>query len=290
MALCADDLQTTGCPRLIVQLDISTTAGHIRRDRDGIMHTGIGNDLRFHFMELGIQDIVLNTRSLEHLREKFGYLDRDRADQDWLSFGVSLFDRFNDRLVLFSLGLVDRVVIVHADDRNIGRDLNNVHPVDLTELLFLRERGTGHAGFLLVFVKQVLECDRRQRLGFTSDLDMFLRLNRLMQTVRITAAGHNTSGELVDDHDFVFRRHDIILITMHQIVCTQRQNDVVLDLQVFRVSKVVDMEELLHPAYTFFGQVDLFLLLIDDKVTGLHDIFAHDRIHLGELAARLAPL
>ena len=290
MALCADDLQTAGCPRLIVQLDIGTTTGHIRRDRNGIVYTGIGNDLRFHFMELSVQDIVLNARSLEHLREKLGYLDRDRADQNRLSLGVSLFDCFNNRLVLFSLGLVDRIFIVHTDDRNIGRDLNNIHSVDLAEFLFLRERGTGHTGFLLVFVKQILECDRRQRLGFTSDLDMLLRLNGLMQTVRITAAGHNTSGELVDDHDFIFRRHNIILITMHQIVCAQRQNDVVLDLQIFRISEVVDMEELLHPAYTFLGQVDLFLFLIDDKVTGLHDIFAHDRIHLSELAARLAPL
>ena len=290
MALCADNLEASGIPRIIVQLDIGTTAGHVRRNSDGAVHAGIGNDLRFHLMELGIQDVVLNTRSLEHLREKLRHFDRDRADQNRLSLGVSLFDRINHCLILFSLGLIDRVIIVHADDRDIRRNLDNVHPVDLTELFLLRERGTGHTGFLIIFVEQVLERDRRQRLGFASDLDMLLRLDRLMQAVRITPARHNTSGELVDNHDFVFRRHDIILITVHQIVRAQCQDDIVLDLQILRISEIVDMEELFHPTDTFLGQVNLFLLLIDDKVAGLLDILAHDRVHLGEFTARLAPL
>ena len=49
------------------------------------------------------------------------------------------------------------------------------------------------------------------------------------------------------------------------------------------------MEELLYFLHTVFGQVDCLFLLINDKVSRLLDVFPHDGVHLGELAAGLAP-
>ena len=70
----------------------------------------------------------------------------------------------------------------------------------------------------------------------------------------------------------------------------QRQDDIVLDLQVLRIGKVLDMEELLDLLHTVLCQVHRLFLLIHDKIAGLFNVLAHDGVHLGELAARLAPL
>ena len=76
----------------------------------------------------------------------------------------------------------------------------------------------------------------------------------------------------------------------HQIMGAQRKDNIVLDLQVLRVSQVLNMEELLHLFDTVFCKVDRFFLLIYNEISGLLDVLAHDGVHLGELAARLASL
>ena len=43
---------------------------------------------------------------------------------------------------------------------------------------------------------------------------------------------------------------------------TQRKNNVMLDLQILCICKVVDLEELLDLLYTLCSQVDDFILLI----------------------------
>ena len=98
-----------------------------------------------------------------------------------------------DGMVLFLLGLEDGVVIILPDDRDICRDGNDVHSVDVTELLLFRKGCTGHAGLLFVFVEEILEGDCGKRLAFLLDLDVFLRFNRLMQAVGIAASRHELS-------------------------------------------------------------------------------------------------
>ena len=106
----------------------------------------------------------------------------------------------------------------------------------------------------------------------------------LMKSVRITASRHDTSGKFINDQDLIIFYY-IILVTEHQIMCTQCQNDVVLDLQVLRVSKVLNMEELLNLLHTLFGQVDILFFFIDNEVSGLFDLFSHNGIHLREFPA-----
>ena len=66
-----------------------------------------------------------------------------------------------------------------------------------------------------------------------------------MKSVRITASRHDTSGKFINDQDLIIFYY-IILVTEHQIMCTQCQNDVVLDLQVLGISEVINVEESLN--------------------------------------------
>ena len=71
---------------------------------------------------------------------------------------------------------------------------------------------------------------------------------------------------------------------------TERQDDIMLYLQILGIRKVLDMEEILHLLHACLSQVDDLVLLIDDKVSRLLLHHSHDGIHLGKLLHILAPV
>ena len=69
---------------------------------------------------------------------------------------MTLFDLFDDGVILALFVFEDQVLVIHTDDGLVGGDLHYVQLVDLTELGFLGEGGAGHAGELRVDAEQVL--------------------------------------------------------------------------------------------------------------------------------------
>ena len=179
----------------------------------------------------------------------------------------------------FFLCHVNRVFQIHTGYRFIGWNFNNVHTVNIPEFLFFGKRGTGHTGFFVIFVKEVLEGNRRQCLTLSPYLHMLFRLNGLVQTVGITSSRHNTSGKLIDNENLVILYY-IILVTEHQIMSTKSQNHIVLDFQVFRVCQVFNVKKLLNLFHTLFGEVYNLVLFIDNKVSGLDNLLTHNSGHL----------
>ena len=202
---------------------------------------------------------------------------------------MGLHDLVDDCFVFFFLSLVYRVLIVFTDHRTVGGDLHNVHSINLTEFLFFRQCGTGHTGFFRIFIKEILERNRCQGLALSFYLHMLFCFDRLVQTVGITSAGHQTAGKFIHDDDFIFLNH-IILIPEHQIVGPQRQDHIVLDLDIFRIRQVFNLEEFLYSAHAFRSQVHLLIFFIYNKITGLLDVLSHNGIHLGEFFALLTAL
>ena len=289
MSLRADDLKSAGSFRFFVELDIRTTARHIRRDRDSAVLTGLGDDLSFHLVELGVQYIVLDPLSAKHLGDILGDLDRDRADEDRLALFMRFLNSLNDRLILLFLGLVDRVLMVHTDHRLICGDLNNVHTVDLAEFALFGEGSTGHAALLVEFIEEVLECDRSERLALFFDLYVFLCFDRLVQSVAVASSRHYAACKLIYDQNLVVL-YDIVVIPVHQVVRSQSENDAVLDLEVLRIREVGNVEEFLNLGDALCRQIYHLILLIDDKVSGLLSLDAHDRVDLGQILHIFAAL
>ena len=102
-----------------------------------------------------------------------------------------------------------------------------------------------------------------------------------MESVGITAAGHNTACKFIYDQDLVIL-YNIILIPEHQVVGTQSQDNVMLNLQVLRICQVFNMEVLLHLLDALFCQVDHFILFIHNEIACLLNLLAHDGVDLGE--------
>ena len=189
----------------------------------------------------------------------------------------------------FLFRLIYGVVIVLSDDRLVGRYDDNVHSVDIPEFLFLGLGRTGHAGFLIEFVEEVLEGNGGKRTALPFDLHVFLRLYGLMETVGITASRHYTSGKLVYDHHLTILYY-IILIPVHRIVGAKGQDDAVLYLKVFRIGKVIYMEELLDLLYAFLRKRYVFLFFIVYIVAGLLDLLSKYGVDLGKFRRSLSPL
>ena len=145
----------------------------------------------------------------------------------------------------FLLGLVNGIILINTDNRTVRRNHNNVHLVDITELLLLCLSRTGHAGLLIKFIEEVLEGNGSQSAALSLNLHMLLGLDSLVKAVRVTASRHDTSRKLVDNQNLVVLYH-VILVAEHQIVCPQSHDHVVLDLQVLRICQVLDIKVLLY--------------------------------------------
>ncbi len=181
--------------------DVGAAAGHVGGDGDLAELSGLGDDLGFALVELGVEHDVLDALALEDVREQLGFFDRGGADEDWLLRFVEFLDFVGDGEVFFFRGAEDDVGVLEAAHRLVGGDDDDVELVDLVELGGLGLGGSGHAGELLVEAEVVLEGDGGEGLIFLADVDAFFCLDGLVEAIGPAAAGHEAAGELVDDDD-----------------------------------------------------------------------------------------
>ena len=200
--------------------------------------------------------------------------------------------RFDDcicyRIDLFSLCLINQIFMVHTAYRFVRRNFDNIHSINITKFLFFGQRRTSHTGFFLIFIKKILESNRCQRLTFAFYLHAFLRFNCLMKTVRITASRHDTSGKFINDQHLIIFDH-IIMISVHQVMSPESQNNIMLDFQILRIGQIINMEELFDLLHAIFSQRYIFLFFIDNIISGFDNLFTHNGRHLRHLTAGLAP-
>ena len=171
---------------------------------------------------------------LQHSRQKLGFLDGGRTDQNRLFAVIGVGDGLNDGDVFFLRRAIDLIVVVDAGDGDVGGDLHHLKPVDRAELFRLGHRGAGHAAKLVIEPEIVLEGDGGERDVFGLDLRALFRLKRLMQTVGEAPTVHHAAGEFVDqNHLGLF--DDIILVPSVELVRAQRLIDVVDERDVLGV-------------------------------------------------------
>src|SRR5690606_4841596 len=128
--------------------DVGTTTGHVGGDGHGAGATGLGDDLRFLLMVLGVQYLVGDSFLLQQVGDHLGGLDRgDTHQHRTATFHAALEVRHDGRGLLLD-GQVDQVVVVLADHRLVDGNHHHVQAVDLTEFEGLSIGGACHAGQL----------------------------------------------------------------------------------------------------------------------------------------------
>ncbi|MDT7659487.1 MAG: preprotein translocase subunit SecA [Pseudonocardiales bacterium] len=147
------------------------------------------------------------------------------------------------------------VGLVGADHRAVGGDRHHAQLVDLVQLGRLGLRGAGHPGQLAVEPEVVLQRDRGQGLVLLLDLDAFLGLDRLVQTLVVPASVQHPAGVLVDDQHLAVG-DDVVLVALEQLLGLQRVVQVADQRGVDRLVQVVD--------------ADLVLDLLDGRLVDRH--------------------
>ena len=231
VTLAPENVQTAEIENALAENDVGSATGHVRRDGDRPLLTRRGDDFRFAFVVLRVQNVVGNSAALEHPGEHLRVLDRDRSDEDRSLGVVDFLDPVDDRLPLLLLGAVDDVRLADALHRLVGRNRDDTETVDRLELLFLGLRGSGHTGDLRIQTEEVLERDRRESLTLFLDLQALFGLDRLVEPVRPAAPFHQSTGELVDD-DNVTLFDDVVIFGPIDVVRTESLLDVVRPLHV----------------------------------------------------------
>ena len=214
MALGTEDEESSEFGDALTKFNVGTTASHVRRDGDGSAHTGPRDDLGFLHVELGIQHGVGNVFALEHAAQDFGGLDAGGTDKDRLAPAMGGLDLLDGGSHLLAACLVDTIILVETGDGTVRRDDGDVESVDVVKFVRLGFGCSGHAAELLVEAEVVLDGDRGHRLGLAIDLDPFLRLDSLMESVAPAATSHLAASEGVDDDDLVLFDNvfDILLV------------------------------------------------------------------------------
>ena len=221
--------------------------------------TGLGHDLGFLLVILGVEHLVAHAAQLDEVGEHLAGLHVHGAHQNGLAGLVALDDFLHHGIELAALGLVDHVVEVLADHGLVGGDLHHVQVVDALELLLLGLGGAGHAADLFIHAEVVLEGDGGQRLALALHLHMLLGLDGLMQAVGVAAAHHQTAGELVHDDDLAVLHH-VVHIALHDGMSLERGQDMMVKLGVVQIGDVFHVEGTLRLGDALLGEGDgLFL-------------------------------
>ena len=106
-----------------------------------------------------------------------------------------------------------------------------------------------------------------------------------MQSVRIAAANHETTRELVDNDDLIVA-HDVVAVALHQSFGAQSCREAVRKLQILRRIEVLDADDALHLEDGFIGRRDGLLLLVELVVLALLELgdgACHDGVHVRRL-------
>ena len=285
MALRAEDVEAAELLHAIAELDVRAASRHVRRDRHGAPLTCVLDDLRFLLVVFGIQDVVLDAVLLQDGAELFRLRNGRRADEDRLSRLVNLFDRLSNGTVFRTLRFVDGVRFVDALHGTVRRHDDDGQLVDLEKLVLFGLCRARHAAELVVHAEVVLEGNRRERLALALNLHAFLRLDRLMQSVRIAAANHETTRELIDNDDLIVA-HDVVAVALHQSLGAQSCREAVRKLQILRRVEVLDADDALNLQDGFIGRRNGLLLLVELVVLALLELSdgaCHDSVHVRRL-------
>ena len=211
-------------------------------------------------MLLRVQHVVADPPPLEHPRQRLGDLDVRRSDEHRNLHPVAPLDLLHETVVFLAFRLEDQVVQVVPDDGTVCGDDKDVEPVDLVELVLLGLSRSGHARQLAVHAEVVLDRDRGERLRLAPDLDPFLGLDRLVETVAPPPARHLAPGELVDDHDLAVLADDVLLVPVKEDVGLEELVD---DVHPLAFSRVLPLERLDLGSLRLCGEILVVLDLPD---------------------------
>ena len=128
--------------------------------------TGVGDDLGFLAVILGVEDAAGDLSALEHFTDELGGVDGCGADEYGLATVIGFLNLGDYGVVFLTAGFEHLVIVIDTDVRHIGGNGQNVEFVDVVEFGGLGLSCSGHAGELLIETEVVLNGDGGVGLSF----------------------------------------------------------------------------------------------------------------------------
>jgi len=203
------------------QHNIRSTTRHIGGDRNVARLASLSHDLRLSSMLLSIQNFVTQTCLIQQARKQLGVFDTRCSHKNGLPALLTIPNIFENRIKFFTCCFKNLIILIGTHHRAIGRHNDCFKSVNFLKLERFSIRRTRHPTKLFVHTEKILKRNRRHRLIFVLNLYAFFCLDSLMQTIGPTATRHQTTRELIDNYYLAFLHH-VVLITMEEIVRTQR--------------------------------------------------------------------
>ncbi len=230
-------------------------------------------------MVLGVEHLIVpDAGIIEQFRHQFRLLDGHRAHKDRPPFLLNALNFTDHVLELAALGREDEVRQVLANQRQVCRNLHHVEAIGAVEFRRFRGGGTGHARQLPVEAKVVLVTDRGDGLRFETQGHPFLRLQRLVQAVRVAAPFHHAAGELIDNEHLAVAHH-VVLVAFEEVVRLDGLFEHVHHADVLVGEQVVHAEHPLRLLHALVGDEHLIPLLLR-FVVGVAAKAAHHVVNL----------
>ncbi len=179
--------------------------------------TGLGHNLGFLLVELGIKNLMINLAHGKHFGEQLTDFHRGGTYQTGSPADAHLLYFLNNGTIFLAVSLVDTVVEVMACDGAVGRNLYHVELVDVPELSSLGAGRTGHTSQLVVHSEIVLQGNGGEGLCGSLYSHMLLGLYSLVQAVAPTTTFHDTSGLLVNNLHLSVHHHILIVLIKHGV-------------------------------------------------------------------------
>ena len=179
---------------------------------------------------------------------------------------MTLFNILNNCLKLRINTWVEQVRMVNTCYRTVGWNRNNTNVVCFAELFFLRLSCTCHTGQLLIHTEEVLISNGSRCLCFFLNRYTFFGFNRLVETVRVTAAFHCPTSKLIDNQNFLIFTDHIVNVKEHDVVSSQSIVDKVSQGNIFNIVEIVQLEVAFCLVNTWVRQTNRLRLNIDDVV------------------------
>ena len=252
------------------QKDVGAATRHV----SGYGHCAVPARLSDYFgfagVVLGVENVVLYAVAAKKAGYLFGLVYGDGTYEHGLTLFVAVDHFLNYRLLFALYGGEDLIGVVRPYDGSVGGDADDVERIYRSELRLLGLCRTRHARKLVVQPEEVLESYGGVSLVLFAHLYVFLGFDCLVQTVGIPSAHHEPAREFIDYHYFAFVGDDIVFVADEQFVGFERLLDVVVEVGVFDVAEVFDVEELFCLFGAPFGYRDRLILAVDDVVPRLH--------------------
>ena len=250
---------------ITAEQNIRSAPCHVGCDGNRAVSARLRDDVRFARVAFSVKNVMLNAFSDKQFAYFFRFFYGNGTDEHRLTFFVSLGNLFHNRLVFAVDGFVDYIRVIFSRDGFVGGYFQNVKTVNSAEFLFLRFCGTGHTGKFFIKPEVVLEGNGRVSFVFVTDFNAFFRFYRLMQTVGISSADHQTTGKFVYYYDLAVR-NDVIVIALKDIIRFQRLLNMVRQSRVFYIGKTCKTEETFRFFCAGFGYLHGFFFYVYGKV------------------------